>query len=103
MRFPALLTFNPHYETICYCINCIIPIFTIAQGQSPKISGIGRFKIGSTTTALIEDISKEFSSPIKETNDIMETSTNYYDETPLKFFIFPERKTTIQSFLIPII
>lgn len=75
----------------------LLPVISLAQSQSLKIAGVGRLKIGNTTTAIIEELSKEFSSPIKETNDIMETATNYYDEAPTKIlFISKEKNENVE-------
>ncbi|OQP51726.1 hypothetical protein A4H97_26300 [Niastella yeongjuensis] len=79
-------------------MTVLLPVVTIAQTQSPKISGIGRFKIGFTTTTIIDELSKEFSSSITETNDIMATMTNYYDENPTKILYISKEKNENAEF-----
>jgi len=65
--------------------NCLV------KGQT-KISGIGPFKILATPSSIIDTLSKMYGVSIKETNDVLETETNYYDENPTKIFFISKDK-----------
>lgn len=49
-----------------------------------KIEGIGKFKIGQTTPAIIKSLAAEFSLDIRETNDVLETMNSDYSDNPTK-------------------
>lgn len=66
-------------------------IISIGIGQT-KINGIGPFKIGNTPVSLINELSKEFGASVNETNDVVETNTNYLDENPTKILFLSKDK-----------